>query len=240
MKISVMLPAYQEAENLKNILPVLKDVLCRTFSEGEYEILVVDTMQPMDDTEEVCRENGVRHIRRRGGDRYGDAIRTGIAEAHGEYFVLMDADGSHSPEDIARFYEVMRQGNCDLVIGSRYCKGGDTDNPFILKFMSWALNVTYRVLFGLKVKDVSDSFRMYKTEQIRELELECENFDIMEEILIQLNIRNKGFRIVEVPIYFNKRAAGTSKRSLLKFIVSYLGTIRRLKQIEKRTVNKNT
>ena len=232
MTISVVLPAYQEAENLKNILPnihaVLKDV--------DHEILVIDTMTPMDDTETVCRENNTRYVPRTGGNLYGDAIRTGFAGATGKYTVIMDADGSHDPREILNFLAVMEQGQTDLVIGSRYCKGGYTDNNFILRFMSWALNVTYRVFFGLKVKDVSDSFRMYKTQQIQQLQFECDNFDIVEEILIKLSYSFDPYIIRELPISFNKRVSGESKRDLVKFIISYITTIRKLLRIKHSTV----
>jgi dolichol-phosphate mannosyltransferase len=228
MTISVVLPAYQEAENLKNILPNIHEVL----KDVEHEVLVIDTMEPMDNTEEVCRENHTRYVPRTGGNLYGDAIRTGFASATGKYTVIMDADGSHDPREILNFLEVMEQGKTDLVIGSRYCKGGYTDNNFILRFMSWALNVTYRVLFGLKVKDVSDSFRMYKTEQIQQLQFECDNFDIVEEILIKLSYSFDPYVIRELPISFNKRVAGESKRDLVKFIISYIKTIRKLMRIK--------
>lgn len=232
MTISVVLPAYQEAENLKNILPNIHEVL----KNVDHEILVIDTMEPMDNTEEVCRENHTRYIPRTGGNLYGDAIRTGFASASGKYTVIMDADGSHDPREILNFLEVMEQGKTDLVIGSRYCKGGYTDNNFILRFMSWALNVTYRVFFGLKVKDVSDSFRMYKTHQIQQLQFECDNFDIVEEILIKLSYSFDPYIIRELPISFNKRVAGESKRDLVKFIISYITTIRKLLRIKHSTV----
>lgn len=232
MTISVVLPAYQEAENLKNILPNIHEVL----KDVDHEVLVIDTMEPMDNTEEVCRENHTRYIPRTGGNLYGDAIRTGFASATGKYTVIMDADGSHDPREILNFLEVMEQGKTDLVIGSRYCKGGYTDNNFILRFMSWALNVTYRVFFGLKVKDVSDSFRMYKTQQIQQLQFECDNFDIVEEILIKLSYSFDPYIIRELPISFNKRVAGESKRDLVKFIISYITTIRKLLRIKHSTV----
>lgn len=231
MKISVILPAYLEAENLKNILPSIVNILERE----DLEILVVDTMEQMDETKEVCEKNGVRYISRRGGNNYGDAIRTGFEDATGDYVVVMDADGSHDPQCIANFLKEMESSDYDLIIGSRYCKGGYTDNPAILRLMSWMLNVAYRVIFGLKVKDVSDSFRMYRGEQIKQLPLECDNFDIVEEILIKLSLQFQPFRVKEVPISFNKRAAGESKRDLVKFVLSYLVTIRRLLRIKHET-----
>lgn len=224
--ISVVLPAYQEAENLRMILPKLKEALEKT--GAGYEVLVIDTVEKMDDTQEVCLANGVTYVTREGGNLYGDAMRTGFAKAAGEYIVVMDADGSHDPNDILRFYEEMQKEHWHLVIGSRYCKGGYTDNNFVLKTMSWMLNVTYRIVFGLNVQDVSDSYRMYQADLLKKLVLECNNFDIVEEILIKLHYTNNPFLVKEVPISFNKRVAGESKRDLLKFIFSYFTTMRKL------------
>lgn len=231
VKISVVLPAYQESENLKDILPKLHSTLAQL--DTPYEILVIDTENPMDETASVCRSENARYIQRRGGNYYGDAIRTGFSDATGEYIVVMDADGSHNPEAILQFFSEMETGQYDVIIGSRYCKGGTSHNGPILKFMSWCLNLTYRIIFHLNVNDVSDSFRMYKADQIKKLPLTCNNFDIVEEILVRLSLDMPNLRIKEVPIHFNKRAYGESKRDLVKFILSYLSTIYRLKQIGK-------
>lgn len=230
MTISVVLPAYREAENLREILPRIHNAL----NGLPYEVFVIDTMEPMDDTEAICKANDAVYVKRQGGNDYGDAIRTGFIQARGEYTVVMDADGSHDPADILRLHETMKAGGCDLVIGSRYCKGGSTDNGFILRMMSWMLNATYRVLFGLKVKDLSDSFRMYTTSQVKALTLECKNFDVVEEILIKLVTSKSGYVVKEVPISFKKRSAGESKRDLVQFICSYLQTLCRLMKIKRR------
>ncbi len=232
MGVSVILPAYQEEQNLKSILPRLHKSL-ETIGVP-YEILVIDTMEPMDGSKEVCIQNRCTYVPREGGNMYGDAIRTGFNKASGQYVVVMDADGSHNPEDIIRFYDKMKTGKYDLIIGSRYCKGGRTANSFILILMSKILNATYKYVFGLKVNDVSDSFRMYKGEQLKPLQTECENFDIVEEILILLSYSLPNFHACEVPILFDKRVAGKSKRNLVKFIISYLATMRRLMLIKKK------
>ena len=228
----MVLPSYREAENLRTLLPELRAVLRQM--EVSAEVLVIDTQSATDDTEAVCRENGALCIRREGGDTYGDAIRTGFARAAGEYVVVMDADGSHEPAVIPEFYREMRTGKYDLIIGSRYCRGGSTDNNLLLRLMSRVLNLSYRVVFGLRVRDVSDSFRMYRGEQVKAIRLECRNFDIVEEILITLSCTVKGFSAKEVPIRFQKRAAGESKRDLLRFIGTYLQTMRRLMRIKRR------
>lgn len=237
MEISVVMPAYREADNLKKIIPRIQSVLSDINVPSE--ILVIDTMEPMDNAEEVCSRFNAVYINRMNGNFYGDAIRTGISSADGKYIVIMDSDGSHNPEDIKKFYNEMKKENYDLIIGSRYCKGGETDNNFILRFMSYFLNVTYRVLFSLKVKDVSDSYRMYNAQKLKSIELKCDNFDIVEEILIKLNYSVDNFKVKEIPIKFSKRDAGESKRNLMKFIFSYIKTIRNLKRITRESRKKN-
>lgn len=226
--ISVVIPAYKEAENLKLLLPRL----CESLSGigVPYEVLVVDVMSPLDDTQAVCSETGCTYVVREGGNNYGDAIRTGFAKAQYEYCVVMDGDGSHSPSVIPDFYRAVLDGN-DLVIGSRYVKGGNSCNNAVLKAMSWSLNLTYRLFFGLYVQDVSNSFRMYTTSQLKPLTLVCDNFDLVEEVLIKLVRQKSGFRILEIPIHFDQRMHGESKRKLGKFIISYIATMRRLKRV---------
>lgn len=233
MSISLVLPAYQEAGNLRELLPRIHAALARTCAP--YEVLVVDTAVPTDETPALCAEHGVTRVPRSPGDTYGDAIRTGFAAAQYEYIAVMDADGSHDPADILRFLAEMQAGTCDLVIGSRYAEGGKTHNPLILRSMSYMLNWTYRVVFGIQAKDVSNSFRLYKANQVKALSLECDNFDLVEEILIKLQVQNErqgGFVIKEIPVFFNKRMYGESKRDLVKFVLSYLATMLRLYRIK--------
>ena len=232
MDISIILPAYKEAENLKILIPNIRTKL-DDFGV-EYEILVIDTMNEMDDTRDVCNKEGIRYINREGGNNYGDAIRTGIEQALGKYIVYMDADGSHNPADILRLYNTITTNDSDIVIGSRYMKDGKTDNNFILVAMSYALNLTYRLIFNLNVKDVSDSFRVYRGDKLKSIKLTCENFDIVEEILIRLKKKYPGIKIEEIPVVFNKRVHGESKRDLIKFIFTYIKTIIKLKRISNR------
>ncbi len=224
--ISVIIPAYQEAENLKIILPKLQNIL----NSIAHEVLVIDTLETMDNTDSICSDNECMYIHRENGNFYGDAIRTGIKYSRYTRVVIMDADGSHNPEEILTFYSKSKQ--YDMVIGSRYCKGGYTDNPLMLQLMSYILNMTYRLFFGIKVKDVSNSFRMYYGPHLKELDLVCDNFDIVEEILIRLTRLHPKYQIYETPILFNKRIYGESKRDLWKFIISYIKTMHFLLEIK--------
>ena len=148
---------------------------------------------------------------------------------------MMDADGSHSPADARRMLQDCE--SFDLTIGSRYVAEGKTDNPGILIFMSKVVNVCFRMALGLRVKDISDSFRIYKAADVKDLRLDCDNFDIVEEVIIKLALYHNPYNIREVPITFNKRMYGESKRDLVRFAFSYLQTIARLVKIKRQAKN---
>ena len=221
VELSVVLPAYREADALRLLLPEL-NCSVRELTTS-FEILVVDSAQPLDKTEAVCEVFGARHVRQR-GPHYGNAVRTGIEEARGRHILFMDADGSHNPEHIQRLWHSRK--DYDVVIGSRYVAGGSTENPPVLIFLSWLVNVIFRLCFRLRCKDVSTSFRLYRAAVLKPLRLRSENFDIVEEILILA--MHFGSRIHEVPVTFEQRKAGQSKRNLVLFALGYLWTLARL------------
>jgi len=223
--LSVVLPSYREAKNLKVLLPRLTATL-RTI-ERNTEILVVDTMQPFDETPEVCRMYGARYINRTGSNSFGDAVRSGIKEAQGIFILFMDADGSHPPEFIPHLYQ--HREAYDIVIASRYIDGGYTENSRILILMSRAINIIYSLVLNLQCKDVSNSFKLYRAALIKEGEFHSNNFDIVEEILFKIKKRNNALKILEVPFTFKKRMFGETKRNLTLFAISYIFTLLKLR-----------
>ncbi len=155
----------------------------------------------------------VRYICRHNGDAYGDAVRTGLKSARGKYIVFMDADGSHAPEFIVRLMEY--RDDFDVVIASRYVKGGATDNPRVLILMSRLINVIYSLVLNLDCKDVSNSFKLYRSQYLKELVLRCNDFDIIEEILFKLKRTRKNLRVKEHPCTFKKRMFGAAPNATL-------------------------
>ena len=227
IELSVIIPAYLEEENLRILLPRI--VIEVQELSINYEILVIDTIEPMDNTITVCNNFNVKYLNRVGGNLYGDAIRTALKFAKGKNILFMDADGSHSPEFIRKLYFNIEEN--DIVIASRYTEGGSSDNGTVLIFMSWCVNKMYSVLFNLKCKDVSNSFKIYKRELFVGIILKCKNFDIIEEMLIKFNRNKRELRIKEIPYVFKERMFGHTKRNLIKFIFSYFFTLIRLKFI---------
>lgn len=119
---------------------------------------------------------------------------------------------------------------CDVVIGSRYVEGGKTNDAKSSIVMSHILNGMFRFFLGIKAKDISTDYRMYETAQLKEVKLTCHNYDVLQEVLLclRLNKADKKLKIGEVPIEFDKRIYGESKRQLIPFIMSYIKTLFKL------------
>lgn len=225
--ISVVLLSYKEADNLRILLPKIKEEIKKC--SDNYEILVIDTEKALDNTKEVCINNGAIYINQE-KPAFGGAFVTGIKYATKDKFLIMDSDGSHPTSKIPEIYQRFVSSGCDVVIGSRYCKGGESNDKTSSRIMSHILNFAFRIVLGVKAKDLSTDYRMYHTQELKKVNLECKNYDVLEEVLLRLKLNkpDKKLIIEEVPISFSKRMYGESKRQLFKFIISYIKTLFRL------------
>lgn len=225
MGLSVVLLSYQEAENLRVLLP---QIIHNVRQCGEaYEVIVVDVNPSLDNTEEVCKEFGVDYYLQE-EPCFGGAFRTAIKYAKKDKFLIMDSDGSHDPKYIPDIYHKFVEENNDVVIGSRYVKGGKTNDELSSQIMSKVLNAVFRISLGIKANDISTDYRMYKTAYLKQVKLTCNNYDVLQEVLLKMKIKKPSLMIGEVPISFKKRIMGESKRQLIKFVLSYIVTLCRL------------
>jgi len=225
MGLSVVLLSYQEAENLRVLLP---QIIHNVRQCGEaYEVIVVDVNPSLDNTEEVCKEFGVDYYLQE-EPCFGGAFRTAIKYAKKDKFLIMDSDGSHDPKYIPDIYHKFVEENNDVVIGSRYVKGGKTNDELSSQIMSKVLNTVFRISLGIKANDISTDYRMYKTAYLKQVKLTCNNYDVLQEVLLKMKIKKPSLMIGEVPISFKKRIMGESKRQLIKFVLSYIVTLCRL------------
>lgn len=231
MEVSVVIPAYNEAENLKKLLPELERALLQCCQDN-FEIIVVDCNPSLDHTESVVTQfPHSKYLIRQGGNAYGDAIRTGFSHAEKEFVAVMDGDGSHRPVDLVNMLKFA--GDYDIVIGSRYISGGKTENPAILIFLSFLVNFCYQLLLGVRVKDISNSFRIYRKSQLNEITLFSSNFELVEEILIKLLLQPPSKKLLEFPVHFERRLYGESKRNLLLFACTYFLSIFHLLKLKR-------
>ena len=229
--LSIIIPAYREIENLEILLPQIQNEV--KLLNIDYEVLVVDSIEVCELTKTLCSQfENFKYLNRSPKNYYGDAVRSGIKESCGEYVVFMDADGSHTPSFIKSLYE--NRINGDIIIASRYIEGGKTDNGILLIFMSFIVNKLYSFFLNLDVKDVSNSFKLYKSKQLKTLNLECENFDIVEEVLYKCKLNFQSIKLVEIPYTFKKRIHGTTKRNLLLFVVTFAITLLKLRFSKKK------
>lgn len=228
-KVSVLIPAFQEMVNLRWLLPRVFDSLP---INTDAEVIVVVERDCSDDAQKELADLGAQVLVRAPSDSFGDAMRTGLAKAceQSPWVVVLDADGSHDPATIPILLSVGEDKSADVVIASRYTSGGGSDNGLALYWMSRLLNFGYGAVLGIKIKDVSTNYKLYRSSLLSPGDLRCDNFDIVEEILALALMNKADLTIIEVPDHFYERKAGESKRKLGPFIASYLVTLYRLRR----------
>lgn len=217
-ELSVVIPAWNEAANLRVLLPELWAALAEAGAAGE--VIVADTPGG-DGTDAVCREHGARYVAV--GRGYGRALAAGFAAAAGESVVTMDADCSHPAAFIPTLWR--RRGEADLVIASRYVPGGSAAIPPARRVLSRVLNGVFRTALDLPVRDLSSGFRLYRRALLDEVHPVGRDFDVLPEIVVLAVTR--GFRVLEVPFAYQPRGAGASHARLAAFAVQYARTLGR-------------
>lgn len=219
-ELAVLIPAWNERENLEALLPATREVLERLGVRTE--IIVIDGGS-VDGTAEAARRLGARVVQQseRG---YGGALLEGFEAAGAPYLITMDADLSHSPVFIEEFWR--RREEADLLVASRYVPGGRAEMSRFRLALSVILNRTYGWLLSLPVCDLSSGFRMYRREVLATERPVARGFDFLEEVLVR--IVNRGGRVLEIPFHYMPRGSGRSHTRLFKFGWAFLKTLLRM------------
>ena len=225
----VIIPTYNERENIENIIR-------KVFSlDGGYDILIIDDGSPDGTAAIVTRlqqefPERLHMIERPGKLGLGTAYITGFKwsiDKGYDYTFEMDADFSHNPEDLPRLYQACKDG-ADLAIGSRYCDGISVINwPIGRIIMSYYASVYVRTILGMKVYDCTAGFKCYSNKVLRTIDLDkVEMKGYGFQIEMKYTTYKLGFKITEVPIIFVNRKAGTSKMSGGIFGEAFWGVIK--------------
>ena len=216
MRVLVVLPTYNESENIDRVLRRIRAAL------PDAGVLVVDDGSP-DGTADMAEKlgvelGGIEVLRRQAKAGLGSAYRAGFAwglERGWEAFVEMDADLSHEPEALPDLVGPLSQGY-DLVIGSRYVPGGEIPNwSWHRRLLSQGGNIYAAALLGLHVTDSTSGFRAYRAEALRLIDLSAvraEGYGFQIEMAYR--VLQHGGMVTEVPIRFVDRVEGKSKMSL--------------------------
>jgi len=201
IRVSVVVPALNEADNLPEVLPRIPSWV--------HEVILVDGAST-DNTVEVARElwPSIRIVQQQGRGK-GAALRSGFAACTGDIIVMLDADGSTDPGEIPAFVGALLSG-ADFAKGTRFMQGaGTADMSLHRKFGNWVFTMTSRMFFGGRYSDLCYGYNAFWRHVVPALQLNGDGF----EIETQMNVRalRLGLRVVEVPSFEAERVHGVGR-----------------------------
>ncbi|HKZ94584.1 MAG TPA: glycosyltransferase family 2 protein [Candidatus Bathyarchaeia archaeon] len=220
LTVSVIIPAYNEERSIDDVLFRAEKALDAL--SLPYEVIVVDDGST-DRTRFLAENHKVTVISN--GVNYGKgyALRRGLKDATGEVVIMMDADGSHRPEEIKRLIEPLTNG-ADAVIGSRFAsKEGRRSTKKLHVLGNMMFNLLLRVFTGRRITDSQTGFRAFKKRVLEEIQITSDGYAVEIELTVK-TLRN-GFRVHEEPITFDRRNHGNSHVNPLRDGIRILKTM---------------
>jgi dolichol-phosphate mannosyltransferase len=209
-KISIIVPTYNESENIKSLI----ERLGKALKQHNYEILVIDDNSPdgtADIAQSLSEEYPVKIIHRPGKAGLASAVIEGIGKAEGDIVGVIDADLQHPPELVVQLARAITEGN-DIAIASRYIKGGGVENWSLLRrIASKGAILLARPL--TKVHDPASGYFFIDKKVVMEIVFKPAGFKILLEILV----KGRYERAKEIPYVFSERREGKSKLGLMEY-----------------------
>lgn len=213
MKLSVVIPAYNEEESLPATLQTLYQTLAKYGIEHE---ICVTNDNSKDNTLAVLQKLSLEiptlvYFTNPGPNGFGYAVRYGLERFTGDCVAVFMADMSDDPEDLVKYYYKMLEGDYDAVFGTRWGKGGKViDYPAVKKYINRVANFIVRVLMGIKYNDTTNAFKLYKRETIEGIKpFLSPHFNLTIELPLKAMVRGYSFTVV--PNSWTNRKYGESK-----------------------------
>ena len=215
MKKLVIIPTFNEIDNIKELLPALMNL------DEKFDVLVVDDSSPDGTADQVLKfkqsNSRVSLLKRQQKNGLGKAYIAGFKwglENHYDAMIEMDADFSHSPEDLKKI--LLALDSNPVVLGSRYVKGGKTVNwGFFRKLISKGGGVYSRLILGYPVQDWTGGFNGWHSVVLKDIGLDSiQSNGYSFQIELKYKAQKCGYKVLEVPITFEDRRVGQSKMSL--------------------------
>ncbi len=225
MLLSILVPAYNEQENInrfeKEVLPVM-NLLEKKYNIATELVLVNDgstdnTLQNMNIL--AKKDKRVKIISYMPNRGIGYAICKGIKILDSDFTVMLDSDLTFHANDIPILMNVL--GKADVILGSPFMKGGEKKGlPWYRTILTSGVAILYTIALGKKVRAITPIFKLYKTQELKDLDLESDGFTIFAEMLSKLIFKKK--TVKEVPVTLTTRIYGESKMKFSKEVKNNL------------------
>jgi len=211
MKISVIIPVYNEVESIREIVKRVNN------TELAWEIVIVDDCS-IDGTRDVLREmdgkGNVRVILKDKNEGKGSAVRAGMTAAKGEVLLIQDADLEYDPRDYPILFKPLEEGIADVVYGSRFLGGPRRVIMFWHMVANHLLTFMTNLLYNTILSDMETGYKVFRREVVEGMSLHAKRFDFEPEFTAK--VLKRKYRIFEVPITFNPRDYSQGKKIKLK------------------------
>jgi dolichol-phosphate mannosyltransferase len=226
MSLSIIIPCRNEEESIKNTIDKILGHL--TGKIEEFEINIINDFSndnTLDIIKKISKVNKNVKVYDNKVIGLGGAINKGIDKSSYKFTIIVTADLSDSPEDILKYYLEIKKNNLDSVLGTRFNPNSKVENyPKNKLFLNRFFNNFVRVLFWNKYNDFTNSFKIYKTEILRNLRpIVSENFNVFLELPLKIISRKYSYSII--PINWKNRKHGKAKFMIKEFGSMYLFTL---------------
>ncbi|MEW5896863.1 MAG: glycosyltransferase family 2 protein [Nanoarchaeota archaeon] len=206
MKLSVIIPAYNEIETINKLIQLVKDV------NIDKEIIIIDDCSK-DGTREFLnnlKDKNIKVIFHEKNKGKGMAIRTGIKLVTGDIIIIQDADLEYDPQDYYQLIKPIIDKKTKIVYGSRILNPHFRPNYSLNLFATKLLTKMSNLLYNARITDEPTCYKVFKTDVLKSINLKCKKFEFCPEVTAK--VRKKGYKIIEVPINYYPRSIEEGKK----------------------------
>ena len=218
-KVSIVMPAYNVGSKIDPVLGSLLETL-ESITKN-YEIIIVDDgSKKPPSSSMISLDSKIKVVRHKVNMGKGEAIKTGVRYATGEYTVLMDADGDISPKNLKQY--IMALKKYDVIVGSKRHPKSMYKAPVMRKFLSLSFNTVVKLLTGIKLGDTQTGLKAFKTKHLKTIMnvIVVKRYTWDVEALLVANLLK--LKVAESPVYI-KQDSRFSSKAVLNMIVEILG-----------------
>lgn len=216
MKLSVIIPVYNEIDTIEEVLRRVREI------DLDKEIIVTDDCSTDGTREFLNRQADIILVESDQNQGKGKSIRSALEEVTGDIVLIQDADLEYDPNDYHALIQPIVDGDADMVYGSRFLRGKPK-----MRLINYIANKVFAalasLLYGVRVSDEATCYKAFRTEVLKSIELRCNRFEFCPEVTARL--LKRGYRYVEVPIWYEARTHAQGKKITWKDGVECIWTL---------------